>query len=179
MGFMIASAIISVIGAGISTYAAFSQASAQQKAAKQESQFREQEAESTRQASAYQERQYRRRVALLLGKQSAIQAASGVDPTSGSPLLMELDSVKQGELEALNIRRTGEVGAVGREFEARMARQRAAYAGQQKGYAIASGVLQASSSILGGWADNDYGSGANTTRRLGRQAFYFGTRRGE
>lgn len=160
MGFIIAAAIMGVIGAGISTYAAYSQAQAQQAAAKSESQFREQEAESIRQSSAYQERQYRRRLALILGKQNAITAASGVDPSTGSPLLMELDNIKQGEMEALNIRRTGELSAQGREFEARMARQRAAFAGQQKGFAIASGVVKASSSILGGWAK--YGGGGET-----------------
>lgn len=153
MGFMIASAIIGVIGTAISTYAAFRQAATQEEAAKVEADFRIQEAESARQNAAYQEKQYRRRVALLLGKQAAIIGATGVDPTVGSPLLMELDSIKQGELEALNIRRTGAVSAFGQEYEARLARQRAAFAGTRKGFAIASGVVGTSTSILGSWSN--------------------------
>ena len=173
MGFAIAGLVVAVIGAGISTYAAYSQAQQQQQAAKSESAFRMQEAESARQSAAYEERQYRRRIALLLGKQEAIAGASGTDPTSGSPLLMELDNVKQGELEALNIRRTGQVAASAREYEARLARQRASFAGQQKGYAIAGGILQASKSILGGWSyDSD--SATKVTQRLGRSPFQYG-----
>lgn len=152
MGFLIAGLIIGIVGTAISTYAAYSQAEAQQKAAKQEAQFREQEAESARQSAAYDERQYRRRATLLLGKQNAILGASGMDISSGSPLLLELDSVRQAELEALNIRQRGASAGYGREQEARLARMRAAYAGNQKGYAIAGGVTSASSSILGGWA---------------------------
>lgn len=179
MGFGIAALIIGVVGAGISTYAAYSQAQQAQDNAKTESKYREQEAESIRQSSAYEERQYRRRVAILLGKQNAIAAATGTDPTQGSPLLMELDNVKQGELEALNIRRTGQMGASAREYEARLARQRASYASDQKGYAIAGGVLQASRSVLSTWSSSDYNNGANTTRRLGRQSFQYGTSRGD
>ena len=152
MGFAIAALVVGVIGAGISTYAAYSQAQAQQQAAKSESKFRTQEAESIRQSSAYEEHQYRRRISFLLGKQNAITAASGLDPTEGSPLLMELDNVRQGEIAALNIRRTGDVNASGREFESRLARQRASFAGAQQGIAIAGGVTQAASSILGGWS---------------------------
>lgn len=166
-GYAIAGIIIGVIGAGISTYAAYSQSQAQEKAAKQEASFRTVEAESIRQSAVYEETQQRRRLALLLGKQSAITAASGFDPTTGSPLLMELDSVRQSEMEALNIRRTGAVGATGREFEARLARQRAGYYGQSGGYAIAGGAVSAASSILGGWAASQgigtrYGSYYNT-----------------
>ena len=178
MGFGIASLILGIIGAGISTYGAYSQAAQAEKAAKNESQLRDQEAESVRQASAYQERQYRRRVALLVGKQEAIAGAAGTDPSSGSPLLMELDNVKQGELEALNIRRTGEVGASAREYEGRLARQRASFASQQKGYAIGNGLMQAGGSILGAWAQYDSGVGA-TVRRLGRQPFYYGRSGGD
>jgi hypothetical protein len=151
MAWVIAGAIAAIVGTAVSTYAVYAQAEQQQKAAKAESQFREQEAESARQSAAYQERQYRRRVALLLGKQEAIAGASGTDPSSGSPLLMELDNVRQGEMEALNIRRTGEATAFGREYEARLARQRASFASQQKGFAVAGGVTKAAGSILGGW----------------------------
>jgi hypothetical protein len=69
-------------------------------------------------AASYDEHQFRRRVALLLGKQSAIYGASGVDPSSGSPLVMTLDSVQQAEMEAQNIKRSGQMGASASLFRA-------------------------------------------------------------
>jgi len=152
MGFMIAGAIAAVIGTAVSTYAAYAQSQAQQEAAKTEAGFRRQEAESARESAAYEERQQRRRMTLLLGMQNAILEATGVDTTSGSPLLLELDSVRQAELDAQNTRRTGEVSAFGSEFQARLARQRAAAAGTSGGFAVAGGVLKATS-ILGQWAE--------------------------
>lgn len=152
MGFLIAGIAVGVIGAAVSTYAAYQQSQAQQNAAKAEASFRTQEAESARQTAAFEETQYRRRAALLLGKQHALAAASGTDPTEGSPLLAELDNVRQVEMQALNIRRTGSLAAGGKDVEASLARLRASYAGDQKGYAIAGGALQAGSSILSGWS---------------------------
>jgi len=152
MGWAIAGIITAIVSTAISTYAAYSQSQVQQQAAKAEGKFREQEAESARQSAAYEETQYRRRLALLLGKQGAIAGASGLDITSGSPLTMELDNARQGELEALNVKRTGDVGASAREFEARMARQRAVFAGQSGGFALAGGITSGASSILGSWS---------------------------
>ena len=169
MGFMIAGLIGTVISTAISTYAAYSQAQAQQTAAKTEASYRNQEAESARQAAAYDERQQRRRMSLLLGKQSAIMGASGADPTTGSPLLMELDSVRQAELDALNIRRTGEVSAYGSEMQARNARQRAAWASSQKGLAVAGGVASGASSILAQWGAYSTKSARNPQRNWGTE----------
>lgn len=81
------------------------------------------EASSIQEAAASEETQFRRRAAQLLAKGRAIGAASGVDISTGSPLLLELDNARQAELEALNIRRTGQVGAAGRLFEADLARR--------------------------------------------------------
>lgn len=141
------------VGTAVATYAAYAQSQSQQEAAKTEAGFRAQEAESARQSAAFEEQQQRRRMALLLGKQSALIGMTGVDPTQGSPLLMELDSVRQAELDAQNIRRTGEVSGFGSEMQARLARQRAASAGTQGGFAIAGGVLK-ESSILAQWGEN-------------------------
>lgn len=152
MGFAIAGLVIGLLGTAISTYAAYSQNQELQKAAKAEAAFRNQEAESLRQSAAFQERQYRTRLAVLLGQQQAISAASGVDISSGSPLLMQLNNVRQGEMEALNIRRTGEVGASGKELEARLARMRAGFLNTQSGYILGAGAFKAGSSILSGWS---------------------------
>jgi len=186
MGFALAGAIIGIIGTAISTYATYTQSQEQQRAAKAEAGLRTQEAESARQSAAFQERQFRTRISLLLGNQIALGAASGIDISSGSPLLLQLNNVRQGELEALNIQRTGEVRASTSDFEARLARMRASFFGQQGAGAIASGTVQGAGTILGGLTRfyNQSGganlsSGQATTVRLGRQPFIFGRSVGE
>lgn len=133
-------AIVSIVGAtaaiagtGIATVAAVNQAKQQSYAAQaqaneidvnnqinqqiiEENQRTNQtiadaEAQNQISAAAYDEHQFRRRVALLMGKQAAIYGASGVDPSAGSPLVMTLDAVRQAEMEAQNIRRSGQMGA--------------------------------------------------------------------
>jgi len=151
MGWIIAGAIAAIVGTAVSTYAAYESAAAQRRAAKSEEEFREQEAESIRQAAAYEERQFRRRITLLLGKQRAIVAESGLDPSIGSPLLLELDTVRQAELEALNVRRSGDLASSAKEFEARLARTRASYFGRQQALGVVGGVAGAGS-ILATWA---------------------------
>jgi hypothetical protein len=81
------------------------------------------EADSVIKQAAFEEAQQRRKNALLQGSANAIGAASGVSISSGSPLFMELDRIKQGEIEALNIRRTGEVAAQGLRYQGRLARR--------------------------------------------------------
>jgi hypothetical protein len=156
MGFSLASTIsliVTAIGVGFSAYAASEQAASQRRTARAEQSLREQEAESIRQAAAYDERQFRRRAALLLGRQHAMFAEAGLDPTSGSPMLLEIDSVRQAEMEALNIRGQGERGAGVQDFEARMARSRAAFFRRQQFIAPALTAFEGTGSILGRWAD--------------------------
>lgn len=174
MGFAIAGVVIGLIGTAISTYAAYEQSQAQQKAAKAEGKLREQEAENFRQSAAYEERQYRRRIDILLGKQNAIGAAAGLDITSGSPLLMELANVRQKEMEAQNIRRTGAVNASAQEFEVRLARYRARQFGQQGTYAIAGGAMKAGGTVLGGWSGYSNAQKAPTTYqpKIGGPSYY-------
>jgi hypothetical protein len=50
-------------------------------------------------------------------------AANGLALTSGSSLVMELDRARQNQIQALDIRRIGEVAAMGKQYEARMARR--------------------------------------------------------
>jgi hypothetical protein len=149
-------AIAAVASTAVGTYAAVSAQSNVADAAKIEAQQRQQEADSVRQSAAYEETQFRRRAALLLGKQEAIFGASGVDPGSGSPLFMELDSVRQAEIEALNIRRTGALTASSREFEARLA-----------GFKSDTFRSQIPGTILGGLASG-VGSGLSSWSRYSR-----------
>lgn len=83
----------------------------------------EQEAISAEQAAFVQERQSRRDTSFLKGKANAITAASGLSLRSGSPLLMELDRAKQSEIEALSIRRSGQMQAASKRYEGRLQRR--------------------------------------------------------
>jgi hypothetical protein len=144
----IAGAVVALIGIGLSTYAASEQAKAQRQAAEVEDEFRQREAESIRQSSEYEERQFRRRVSFLMGKQDAELAALGLDPTSGSPLLLSLDTARQAELEALNVRRAGAQASSAKEFEASLARNRARALRSATTYAAVGGASEASGSIF-------------------------------
>ena len=80
----------------------------------------------------------------MRGEANARAAASGVDITSGSPLLLELDRVKQSELEALNTRRTGQLCATSKRFQASQYKQSIPYLS-------AGGAAQGATSILGSY----------------------------
>lgn len=136
-------AALPAIAAAVAIVGTVGQTLAGVQAAKGQAKAAEAEAASIREASAFEERQFRRRAALAIGKWQAIGAASGVDIATGSPLLLELDNARQAELEALNIRRTGEVGAAGKQFEAKLAK--AAIPG-----IILGGVAQ-TGSVLSNW----------------------------
>ena len=152
---LIGAAITAVVG----TYTAVSTAQNASAAADVQSQMQQQEADSARQAAAYKEQQYRRRLTLALGKEEAVGAASGVDPFSGSPLFMELDNIKQGELEALNIRHAGTLTASARTFESSMNRFKSSTLAGQAGFAGAGAALSGASSVLSNWAKYNKNTG--------------------
>lgn len=83
----------------------------------------DEEANSVEQAALVSERQSRRDSSLVTGKANAIVAASGLSLKSGSPLLMELDRAKQAEIEALSIRRSGQMQAASKRYESRLQRR--------------------------------------------------------
>jgi len=88
--------------------------------------------------------QQRRKASLYMGEATATAAASGVAITSGSPLLHELDRVKQTEIEAQNIRAQGVNAAASTRFGSRIERG-------QIPFQILGGVAQ-SGSILSQYA---------------------------
>lgn len=115
-------AAAAVAGTAVATVSAVQQAKNNAAIAESQAEIVDLEAENQKAAAEYEERQFRRRAAVLMGKQSAVYAASGVDPSSGSPLLMTLDMVRQAEIEAQNIKRTGQVGAGASSFGASLQR---------------------------------------------------------
>jgi hypothetical protein len=95
--------------------------------------------------TAFDVAQQRRKAALYLGEANAIGATSGVAITSGSPLLHELDRVKQTEIEAQNIGIRGQNAAAVTRFKSRITRG-------QIPFDILGGVAGAGKSILNSYA---------------------------
>jgi len=116
------------------------------------------EARSVKAQAEFDERQYRREASLVQGEAIATSAASGVDISSGSPLLHELDRVKQREIAALNIRRGGENQVAALKYQSRMTRRQIPFqiigGGAQVGSILSSyagrGGFQSSRSSRGG-----------------------------
>lgn len=103
------------------------------------------QARSIDQQTDFEVMQQKRQNKLFLGEQNANAAASGVAITSGSPLLKELDRVKQTEMQAQNIRIKGQNEAASTRFQSRMTRR-------QIPFQILGGVASAGGSILSSYA---------------------------
>ena len=146
----------------------------------------EQEAKTAEESAAFEERQFRARIAEHLAKARAIGAASGIVPISGSPMLLEMASTQQAEIEALNIRRTGRITSSGLEFESRLRkyeagatrtrgafesslkRSESSFLRSQIPLIAAGGVLKAAGSVLDYWSANGGGAGSNWRWRGGQ-----------
>ena len=115
-----AGAAIQGIGTAASTVGSLQTIAEQRKMLKSE-------ALSVEQQAAFDETQTRRQNKLFLGEANAIGAASGVDISSGSPLLHELDRIKQTEIEALNIRRGAQNRVNAINFQRKMLKRQRAF----------------------------------------------------
>ncbi len=122
-------------------------------------QFQEIEARSIVDSAAAEEEMDRRRTARALGRLRAVGAVSGVDPSSGSLLLLELDSAKEAELNALQIRQRGALGAFEKRVGAQLSQRQAAIARGRKGGIIAKGVFQGASLLAGFAGRGGFGGG--------------------
>jgi hypothetical protein len=147
----LASLAATAVGTGVGVYSSVNQAQKQSNLAEAQSQALEQQAQSQQEAAAYEERQFRRKAAFLIGKQHAIYGASGLDTLSGSPLTQELDTVRQSEIEALNIRRGGDVAASSSRFEAGLAKYRANFYESSIAPTIIGGAASLAGSTLSSW----------------------------
>jgi hypothetical protein len=150
----IVGATAAIAGTGIATVSAVKQSKTQAAIAEATAESYDIDAENKKTAAEYEENQFRRRAALLMGKQSAIFAASGIDPSSGSPLLQMLDTVKEAEMEAQNIRRTGQIGESAARFGSQVQRSLAGGYGNQTSLFALGGGFQAmgqGTSALSSW----------------------------
>lgn len=160
-------AAVGVIAAGIGAWQAVEAHQAQAAEAKAVEEEKRNEAIAAKESAAFEEQQHRRRIQLLLGKQQAVTSAAGVSLLSGSSLAAEIDLTEQGELEALNLRRGGQIESNARLFESRIARFRADTARGAIKYDIAGGVLGAASSVTSAYAGYQAGQNRNRRRTVG------------
>lgn len=139
---LIVGAAAAVAGTAVSVVSAVQSANRETQAAEIVTEQKTIEAEAIRESAAYDEQASRRRSQSLLARQRAIIAASGLDPSGGSFIDQEIDLIKEAELEALQIRRFGELSASAREYEAAIAQYRGQSAQATVPYTIAGGALQ-------------------------------------
>jgi hypothetical protein len=147
-----AALVVTVVGAGVATYGAVESAEQQAQLASETRKQKELEAKQFQEQAAYEEGQFRRRALLMLGKQQAIFGAAGVETSSGTPLLQEIDLTSQLELEALNIRAQGARGASGRLFEAGIAKFRRDVARGGQTLSILGGITGAAGGVAGSYS---------------------------
>jgi len=136
-------AAVAVAGTAVSVYSAVQ---AQQAQADQERALAKQkqvEKANIQSSAVFEQAQSARKAALLLGEEQAIFASGGAETTSGTPLITELDIVRQAGLENQNIKRQAILSGSALEFESNVARYRASLAEGAIGTTIAGGVLQA------------------------------------
>lgn len=163
---LIAGIAIAIIGAGIGTWQAVEARQRQEEEANKIAEEKVKESKIVKDNAAYAEQQHRRRIALLAGKQAAVTAAAGVSLTNGSPLVAEIDLAEQGEMEALTLKRGGQIESNARLFEARLAKFRGDTARGQIPYDIATGALTAASGATSSYSSyNYYNSGYGNRKR--------------
>lgn len=99
-----ASAVVTAAGA-------IQQGEASRKMANYQAAVAENNAIAARQEAEFQERQHREKARQILSAQRARAAKGGVLTEEGSPLLFNVDTSEGSEIDALNIRRRGEMQA--------------------------------------------------------------------
>ena len=112
------------------------------------------QARSIDQQTTFDVTQQQRKNRLMLGDANARGAASGISISSGSPLLHELDRVKQASIQEQSIQRSGNIHAANTRFQSRMVRR-------QIPFQILAGVTKLGS--MGASAFGGGGGGAGGT----------------
>jgi hypothetical protein len=102
---------LGVIGLGLSIGGGIFGAIQESRAAKTRANIAQQNARIAQQNAAFQAEQQRKETQRRLGSQRAAFGAGGLVTTEGSPLLVNLEQALEGEIEAQNILRQGQLDA--------------------------------------------------------------------
>jgi hypothetical protein len=171
---MAASVAMSAIGTGMSIYGQQQQAAAQSAAANYQAQvarnnaiIARQNADAATQAGETQAEQALMKSGMTVGAARAAAAANGLDPNSGSPLSLQSDTAKTGELNALTIRNNAAWQAYGDQVNATSQTAQAGLDQAQAGWDTQAGNTSSMSSLLSGgsqvsgkWAQWQWQTGA-------------------
>jgi len=143
---MVGTAVSSVIASGVSMYGTMQSADAQSASAAYQAQvarnnqtIAEQNAQSAEDVGLVQEQEQRQKTASLIGTQRAALAAAGLDPNSGSPLDLQSDSARLGELDAQTIGHNTALEAYNYQTQAGNFAAQAQLADAQSSWATATG----------------------------------------
>jgi len=141
-----------VVSGAIGAAGAISQGQASQNQARAQAAIYSQKAASERQAAAAREGDFRAEQNRLMARRRALLGGSGVDPSTGSPLLTGEDLAGEIELQALRIRHGGAVSATRLQQQAALTRAAGsaeAQAGFWRGGSLLLGTAAESASL---WA---------------------------
>lgn len=122
------------------------QSKAAQQSAAYNAQLAERDAEISRQQSAVEEARVRRESARDIGRIRAGISKSGVT-FEGTPLLVLAESAEMAELDALNVRWTGENAVSASKSEATLQRMKGASAKKALPFAVGSTLLSGGADI--------------------------------
>jgi hypothetical protein len=151
--FLAAGAVLGAAGAVAGGNASAANGRASANAAEAQAAIEQQRAQSAYQQGSAREESVRRNVRATLGAQFAAQAQSGIDPGSGSALLVRHQSAVAGELDALTTRYESDLTARGLMQQASFDRYGADNARLNARTAQQMGYLSAAGSIIGGVGD--------------------------
>jgi hypothetical protein len=104
-------AIMALVGSAVSAFGSYRQGQQQKSVAEYNAAIARNEAEAARQKAAFDAETSREKYARLMGRQRALYSKSGVDITSGSPLLLLADQAYEAERDKQAILYSGEVSA--------------------------------------------------------------------
>ena len=116
----VAVAAVAVAAAAASAYAQYEAGEAQAKGFKYQARDAENRARAAREAASVRERQQREKSDRIRAMARTRAAASGVDPSEGSPLLVMLENSRQAELDASFIRYAGATQSTFLESESKL-----------------------------------------------------------
>lgn len=126
------STMLLVGGAALGAFGAIQQGKADKHQADFAARVNEQQAAREREISALEERDFRKTQRRNFAERRAAMGASGVDLSSGSPLDAVSDFAAEAELQALRIRKGGEIKATRLDQQAELNR-RAGKSAQRRG----------------------------------------------
>lgn len=141
---------VSAAATAASAAASYQSSRNQQASAEFNAGMSESNAQTTSMQAGAAEEAQRRKSNLVLGEQRAAFAQSGVDPSSGSGLLVQQQSATNAELDALNIRYQGLMQSRGLLAQAGLDRRQGQIFGQNAAWAGVNGALATEGTLLSG-----------------------------